>query len=101
MKLWNWLKNKLKCARNCKCPKCKLSNLAKNWHKSLKAASSKARDSFKKIILQYMPSTRLIKALVAIGGSFWLILTGSLECTMSILLLGWGAAELIEWWSWK
>jgi hypothetical protein len=75
--------------------------LAKSWYKSLKTTTNKVFNWFKKAVLNHLPGPQLIKALVAIGGSFWLIFTGSLECTISILLLGWGAAELIDWLEWK
>jgi len=52
-------------------------------------------------MLDSFPSTEILKGLGLVGASAWLWLTGSLECTVGLLLLGWGLLELKEWWDWK
>ena len=42
----------------------------------------------------------LWKGLWIIGSAGLLLLTGSLECTLGFLLLGWGVLELVEHFSW-
>jgi uncharacterized membrane protein YphA (DoxX/SURF4 family) len=61
----------------------------------------KSASGLKKWAGSHLSSTELLKALGLIGASFWLWLTGSIECTVGIFLLGWGLLELKEYLYWK
>jgi hypothetical protein len=89
-RLWKWLKSKCKCTKRCKC-----------WHCRARRSLSKKYTALKNWLWDHFPSTELLKALGLIAASLWLWFTGSIECTASVLLLGWGLLELKEYWYWK
>ena len=89
MKLWKWLKSKCKCTKRCKCWHCRLARWAE---KTASGISNWIKDNI---------TLELLKGLGLIAAALWLWFTGSLECTVGFLLLGWGLIELSEWYRWK
>ena len=60
-----------------------------------------AYSDVKNWLWDHLPSTELLKGLGLVGASLWLWFTGSIECTVGFLLLGWGLLELRDYLEWK